>query len=99
MECNTISVKLVAVGDGGAGKTCLLVAYSNRNYSLLNDYLPTVYLGLSAPDVCDGKSVSFMLCDTAGQVFSINCYILSTATCDRYTVNLSRLTLLSVRPD
>jgi small GTP-binding protein len=59
------SVKLVVIGDGAVGKTCLLIAYSTNKAP--TDYVPTVFdnyiVNLSAGD----HDIELSLWDTAGQ--------------------------------
>ncbi|XP_075168739.1 ras-like GTP-binding protein Rho1 [Haematobia irritans] len=61
----SIRKKLVVVGDGACGKTCLLVAFSKDEFSDL--YVPTVFENYVAGIVVDGKEVELALWDTAGQ--------------------------------
>ena len=60
--------KLVVVGDGGVGKTCLLLAYTMHAFP---EYVPTVYMS-SGPNpanvMFDGKPYWLALWDTAAEV-------------------------------
>ncbi|KAI9279905.1 Rho1 GTPase [Umbelopsis sp. AD052] len=61
-----IRKKLVVVGDGGCGKTSLLVVYQKQQFPV--KYVPTVFENyISVVHLDNGKSVELALWDTAGQ--------------------------------
>ena len=59
------STKLVIVGDGAVGKTCLLYRYTQNTFP--NSYVPTVFDNLQHNAVVDGESHSLEIIDTSGQ--------------------------------
>ncbi|XP_069713444.1 rho-related GTP-binding protein RhoD [Phaenicophaeus curvirostris] len=58
-------VKAVVVGDGGCGKTSLLVAFARGDFPKV--YVPTVFEKYTASLEVGGKPVTIHLWDTAGQ--------------------------------
>jgi len=55
-----IRKKLVIVGDGACGKTCLLIVFSKDQFPEV--YVPTVFENYVADIEVDGKQVSFYVC-------------------------------------
>ncbi|ESW98534.1 hypothetical protein KL930_002257 [Ogataea haglerorum] len=60
-----IRKKLVIVGDGACGKTCLLIVFSKGAFPEV--YVPTVFENYVADVEVDGRRVELALWDTAGQ--------------------------------
>ena len=59
------SIKVVVVGDGGIGKTCMLSAFTG---GLVNpEYSPTIFDNLESFVYINGIGVKISLWDTAGQ--------------------------------
>jgi len=58
-------IKLVVVGDGAVGKTCLLISYAKKKFP--QEYVPTVFENFTAPMKRGNDSILLHLWDTAGQ--------------------------------
>ena len=67
-----IRKKLVIVGDGACGKTCLLIVFSKDQFPEV--YVPTVFENYVADIEVDGKQVS-ILCITIGTVLHVRLFI------------------------
>ncbi|UJR08205.1 hypothetical protein I4U23_012478 [Adineta vaga] len=57
--------KLVIVGDGMCGKTCLLFAFKDKQF--LSTHEPTIFETYPTEIQVDGKLINLTLFDTAGQ--------------------------------
>ena len=57
-----IRKKLVIVGDGACGKTCLLTVFKKNEF--LETYIPTVFESDVADISVDGKKIELLLWDT-----------------------------------
>ncbi|KAI7904809.1 GTP-binding protein rho1 [Cokeromyces recurvatus] len=57
--------KLVIVGDGACGKTCLLIVYAGDRFP--ETYIPTVFSSSLTEINVDGNKLELALWDTAGQ--------------------------------
>jgi len=58
-------IKLVVVGDGAVGKTCLLISYAKKKFP--QEYVPTVFENFTAPIKRGSDTILLHLWDTAGQ--------------------------------
>ncbi|KAJ5078321.1 gtp-binding protein rho4 [Anaeramoeba ignava] len=58
-------LKLVCVGDGQTGKTCMLITFAKDEFPAI--YVPTVFENYIADITVDDKTYELNLWDTAGQ--------------------------------
>jgi len=62
---NKTTYKLVVVGDGSIGKTCMLIAYAKGEFP--EDYIPTVFDNYVVEVQLQDNTIELELTDTAGQ--------------------------------
>jgi len=58
-------IKVVVVGDGAVGKTCLLLSFSQNRFP--SSYVPTIFDTISTGINVENKEYTLDLWDTAGQ--------------------------------
>jgi len=67
---STLSFKVVVIGDGAVGKTCLLISYAKGEF-LASEYVPTIFdnyvVELEANAGGSKNKIELGLWDTAGQ--------------------------------
>ncbi|KAL6047958.1 Ras- C3 botulinum toxin substrate 3 [Balamuthia mandrillaris] len=86
--------KIVVVGDGAVGKTCLLMAYDGKE--LNEKYIPTIFDNYTTQVAYDGQNLRLSLWDTAGQeeydrirIMSYNnvdCFLICFSVADSVTL-------------
>lgn len=54
-----INIKIVTIGDGSVGKTCMLMSYTQDKFP--TDYVPTVFDNYSADIKYENKFISLSL--------------------------------------
>jgi small GTP-binding protein len=59
------TIKLVVIGDGAVGKTCLLISYAKKEFP--KDYIPTVFDNYVVNLTAGDQNIELGLWDTAGQ--------------------------------
>jgi small GTP-binding protein len=80
-------VKIVVVGDGTVGKTCLLSAY--KNHEIPPDYVPTVFDNWVTRMQIKNEEIIVQIWDTAGQEDLENIRCLSYANTDVFLLCFS----------
>ncbi len=60
-------MKCTVVGDGGVGKTSLLLTYTTQTFPV--EYIPTIFDNGSVTIMTDdGTAIEMDLCDTIGKI-------------------------------
>jgi small GTP-binding protein len=81
------TLKIVVVGDGAVGKTCLLVVHNNGKFP--TEYVPTVCENYRKKILVNDVEHSVQLWDTAGQEEMVNVRQLSYSHTDVFIVCFS----------
>jgi small GTP-binding protein len=81
------AIKLVVVGDGAVGKTCLLVVYAKGTFP--TEYIPTVFENYKTKVTIGGEEYNVQLWDTAGQEELENVRVLSYPSTDCFILCFS----------
>jgi small GTP-binding protein len=78
------TVKIIAIGDGAVGKTCLLVTYTTGQFP--GDYIPTIFENLRCKDSENKTEYNIQHWDTAGQEQFANVRVFSYPDTDVFLV-------------
>jgi small GTP-binding protein len=81
------TLKLVVIGDGAVGKTCLLVVYAKGTFP--TEYVPTVFENYKCKVTIDNTEHNVQLWDTAGQEELVNVRQLSYPNTDAFLMCFS----------
>eukprot|EP01129_Flabellula_baltica_P001448 TRINITY_DN1133_c0_g1_i1.p1 TRINITY_DN1133_c0_g1~~TRINITY_DN1133_c0_g1_i1.p1 ORF type:complete len:209 (-),score=52.50 TRINITY_DN1133_c0_g1_i1:41-667(-) len=81
------NLKLVVVGDGAVGKTCMLISYARGTFP--EDYVPTVFDNYVVEITVGVETLDLALWDTAGQEEYDRLRPLSYANCDVFLMAFS----------
>lgn len=94
MSSDPYPIKIVAVGDGCVGKTCVLISYTKNEFP--TDYVPTIFDNYAATVKVDNKLVNLGLWydlllrrDTAGQEEYNKLRVLAYTHCDVFLIVFS----------
>ena len=81
------NIKIVVVGDGAVGKTCLLLVYAKGEFP--TDYIPTIFENYKAKVKINNIEHNIFIWDTAGQEELLNIRILSYPHTDVFVMCFS----------